>query len=52
MKKADYYKADKYKILELTKEINTFNVGDIQNIAKKYLSNGYILAILYPENQE
>jgi len=52
LKKADYYKADKYKILELTKEINTFNVSDIQNIAKKYLSDGYILAILYPENQE
>ena len=52
LKKVDYYQSDKYKILELTKEINTISSGDIQKIAKKYLSEGYLLAILYPEDQE
>ena len=52
LKNTDYNKTDKYKIIELTKEINNINADNIQNIAKKYLSDGYILAVLYPENQE
>ncbi|MEN8125463.1 MAG: insulinase family protein [Bacteroidota bacterium] len=52
LKNADYYKIDKYKILEKSREINTITAVDIQKIAKKYLSDGYISGILYPEDQE
>ncbi len=52
LKNADFNKTDKYKISELTKAINSINIKDIQKIAKKYLSDGYILAILYPEDQK
>jgi len=52
LKNADYNKTDKSKIIELTKEIGEISVNNLQEIAKKYLSNGYILAVLYPENQE
>ena len=52
LKNADYNKKDKSKIIGLTKEIDDISAIAIQNIAKKYLSNGHILAILYPENQE
>ncbi|MCK4562692.1 MAG: insulinase family protein, partial [Flavobacteriaceae bacterium] len=51
LKNADYNKMDKYRVLGLTKEINSINVKNIQNVAKKYLSNGYVLGVLYPENQ-
>ncbi len=52
LKNADYNKKDRYKIVGLSNEILAINAKDIQNVAKKYLSNGYVLAILYPENQE
>ena len=52
LKNADYNKTDRSKIIGLTKEIDAISVKDIQNVAKKYLSNGYIFAVLYPENQE
>jgi len=52
LKNADYNKTDKSKIIGLTKEIDEISVLNLQEIAKKYLSNGHILAVLYPENQE
>ncbi len=52
LKNADYNKKDRSKIIGLTKEIDDINAKDIQDVAKKYLSGGHILAILYPENQE
>ena len=52
LKNADYNKTDRSKIIGLTNEIDTINAKDLQEIAKKYLSSGYILAVLYPENQE
>ena len=41
-----------YRIIGLTKEINAINANNIQKVAKKYLNDGYILGVLYPENQE
>ena len=52
LKNADYNKTDKSKIIGFSKEIDEISVINIQEIAKKYLSNGHILAVLYPENQE
>jgi zinc protease len=51
LKNADYNKTDRSKIIGLTKEIDAINATDLQKIAKKYLSDGYIFAVLYPENQ-
>lgn len=52
LKNADYNKTDKSKIIGLTKEIDAISIKDLQKVAQKYLSNGYIFAVLYPENQE
>ena len=52
LKDADYSKSDKSKVLGKTKEIGNITVESIQAVANKYLTKGYILAILYPENQE
>lgn len=52
LKNADYNKTDRSKIIGLTNEIDNINAKDLQEIAKKYLSSGYIYAVLYPENQE
>lgn len=52
LKDADYNKSDKNKIVGLTKDIDAINAADIQKVAKKYLSGGYILAVLYPEDKK
>jgi len=52
LKNADYNKKDKSKIIGFTKEIDDINAKNILTVAKKHLSGGHILAILYPENQE
>ena len=52
LKNADYNKADRSKIMGKTKEIDNITVKNIQAVANKYLTEGYILAILYPENHE
>jgi zinc protease len=52
IKNADYNKKDRYKIVGLSGEIESINVKSIQEVANKYLSDGYVLGILYPENQE
>tara|TARA_R110002073_G_scaffold4213_4_gene28051 strand:+ start:7815 stop:10607 length:2793 start_codon:yes stop_codon:yes gene_type:complete len=52
LKDADFNKTDKLKIIGATKDIDAINAKDIQAVAKKYLSQGHILAILYPEDKE
>ncbi len=48
----DFYNTDKLRIVRFTKEIDAISAESIQAVAKKYLTNGHILAILYPENYE
>ncbi|NNC70051.1 MAG: insulinase family protein, partial [Flavobacteriaceae bacterium] len=52
LKDADYNKTDKSKIVGLTKNIDAISAEDIQKVAKKYLSGGHILAVLYPEEKK
>lgn len=52
MKSADYLQTDKLKIVGATKDIDAITGEDIQAIAKKYLSKGHILVVLYPEDKE
>lgn len=52
LRNADFNQKDRAKIIGRTKEIDAITAKDIQAVAKKYLSGGYIFAVLYPENQE
>jgi hypothetical protein len=52
LKNADFDKKDRSKIIGQTKVIDDISAEAIQVVAKKYLSGGHILAILYPENQD
>ena len=52
LKSADYNKTDKLKIVRATKDIDAINGKDIQAVAKKYLSKGHILMVLYPEDKK
>ena len=52
LKNADYNKSDRAKIVGLTKDIDAITGADIQKVAKKYLSGGHMLAVLYPEDKK
>jgi zinc protease len=52
LKSADYLQTDKLKIVGATKDIDAITGEDIKAVAKKYLSKGYVLAVLYPEDKE
>ncbi|WP_117882910.1 M16 family metallopeptidase [Aureibaculum luteum] len=52
LKNSDYNKSDSSKILGKTKDIDSITAEKIQAVANKYLTDGYILAILYPEDKE
>jgi len=52
LKNADYNQTDKLNLVGATKDIDAISGRDIQAVAKKYLSNGHILAVLYPEDKE
>ncbi|MCH2194896.1 pitrilysin family protein [Kordia sp.] len=45
----DYIKRDPNRILKFEESVNEVTADDIQNIAKKYLTKGYILGIHNPE---
>lgn len=49
LKNADYEDKDANKILEYEKTVSNLSKSDIQNVAKKYLTKGYILGIHNPE---
>ena len=49
LKNADYEDKDANKILEYEKTVTNLSKSDIQNVAKKYLTKGYILGIHNPE---
>jgi len=49
LKNADYEDKDVNKVLEYENTVNNLSKADIQNVAKKYLTNGYILGIHNPE---
>ncbi|MCV5005303.1 hypothetical protein OFM39_37160, partial [Escherichia coli] len=42
--------SDKYEILDYQEKVKTLTVKDLQNVAKKYLSKGKIIATLMPED--
>lgn len=46
---ADYYNTDPTAFLEFEERVNALTAEDIQRVAKKYLTQGHITAILYPE---
>jgi len=49
LKDADYQKKDANNIMSYNDFISSITKDDIQNVAKKYLTNGYILGIHNPE---
>ncbi len=49
IKNKDYQKDEASAIDTFEKDINALTKKDIQDVAKKYLTNGYILGILNPE---
>lgn len=49
---ADFDKKDRSKIIGQTKEIDAINAEDIQAVAKKYLTKGYVFGVLYPEDKK
>lgn len=49
IKDADYSQGDLNSVLTYEEDVNTITAADIQNVAKKYLTNGYIKAVLMPE---
>jgi len=51
IKKIDYQKEDATDIKTFEENVNALTKKDIQNVAKKYLTKGYILGILNPEKQ-
>lgn len=51
IKNADYNNSDINNVLNYEDNINALTTEDIHNVAKAYLSGGYIKAILLPEDQ-
>ena len=49
IKDADYSQGDLNSVVTYEADINAVTATEIQNVAKKYLTNGYIKAILMPE---
>ena len=49
IKNVDYQKNDATDALSFEDRVNALTKKDIQNVAKKYLTSGYILGILNPE---
>ncbi|WP_456440691.1 M16 family metallopeptidase [Psychroserpens sp.] len=50
LKNADYQDKDATKLFEFEDDVRSLTIEDIQNVAKKYLTQGYILGIHNPEN--
>ncbi len=50
IRNADYNKSDINNVLNYEKNINALTKKDLQDVAKKYLTKGYLKAILLPEN--
>lgn len=48
---ADYNKSDLNNVANYEKNINAITIEDVQSVAQKYLNDGYIKAILLPEDQ-
>ncbi|WP_111683617.1 M16 family metallopeptidase [Winogradskyella tangerina] len=48
---ADYNQSDLNNVVNYEANINAVTATDIHNVAKKYLTNGYIKAVLMPEKQ-
>lgn len=49
LKNSEYTKKDKLRIFDVEKNTKELTKSDIQNVAKKYLSDGYILGIQNPK---
>ncbi|WP_246288529.1 M16 family metallopeptidase [Winogradskyella costae] len=49
LKNADYLKKDAHNILKFEDAVNSLTVADLHNVAKKYLTQGYITGIHNPE---
>jgi len=49
LKNADYLKEDASKLFEFEKNVEALTKSDIQEVAKEYLTQGYILGIHNPE---
>ena len=49
IKNADYNKSDIDNVINYEANVNALTTKDIHNVAKKYLSGGYIKAVLLPE---
>ncbi|WP_299226306.1 pitrilysin family protein [uncultured Psychroserpens sp.] len=49
LKNADYEDKDASKLFEFENDVNSLTASDLQNVAKKYLTQGYILGIHNPE---
>lgn len=49
LKTADYEQTDASKMLDFEKTVNAMTKEDLQKVAKKYLTNGYIIGIQNPE---
>ncbi|MCK7591786.1 insulinase family protein [Subsaxibacter sp. CAU 1640] len=51
LKNADYQDMDATKVFDFEKNVNSMTVEGLQKVAKKYLTNGYIVGIQLPEKQ-
>ncbi|MBC2845753.1 M16 family metallopeptidase [Winogradskyella flava] len=51
IKGADYNKSDLNNVVNYESNVNALTTKDIHNVAKKYLTNGYIKAVLMPEEE-
>lgn len=50
IKNIDYMNEDVSSVTSFEKRVNALKINDIQMVAKKYLTNGFILGILNPED--
>lgn len=50
MRSADYNKTDLNNVLNYEENINALTKKDLQEVAKKYLTKGYLKAVLLPED--
>ena len=51
LKDADYQKKDAENILKFEEAVNSLTAKDLQDVAKKYLTQGYIIGIHNPEQE-